>query len=275
MKLVHLAHKLNHSPWFILPSYHRTLVESVKEWETGMTKASQSELADMAAFFINQRPPMAIDSDGIATISISGVLAQNLAPVDKLFGLTDYGDIQNEVAQAVEMSAKAILFDVDSPGGEVQGAAETAQLIANCDLPKATFSAGMDCSAAYYLTSATDFKVASPSASSGSIGTILPWVDASKMFDAFGLSWEPIVGQGEDFKGAGMGPALTDTQREYLQEFVNAASGAFQSFVSGFRILNFEKLRAGAYQGKQALKLNLIDKIGTYDDAYSYLEGQL
>jgi Periplasmic serine proteases (ClpP class) len=274
MKLVHLAHKLSYSAWYILPSYHRTLLESVKDWETTVGSAKQEELADMAAFFINQRAPMEIDSNGIATINISGALGRNLAPIDKVLGMSDYADIENEVVEAGEKGAIAVLFDVDSPGGEVQGTAETAQIIAGLTVPTASFSAGLDASAAYYLSSSVNRKFATPSSIIGSIGTILPWIDSAKMFDAFGLSWEPIVGEGEDFKGAGMGPSLTDSQREYLQETVNAASGAFQKFVSQNRNLNFEKLKAGAYHGEQALKLNLIDQIGSYDDAYQYLIGR-
>src|SRR5258708_8249137 len=108
----------------------------------------QDDLGDMLALLVNQRAPMAVDANGIATIAMSGILGRDLAPIDKLLGMTAYEDVEDDVDEATEMGAKAILFDVDSPGGEAQGASECAAIIANCDLPKASFSSGMDCSAA-------------------------------------------------------------------------------------------------------------------------------
>ena len=275
MKLVRLHHKINHAAWYLVPSYFRSLSESAKEWETQLPGMRQDDLGDMLALLVNQRAPMAVDANGIATIAISGILGRDLAPIDKLLGMTAYEDVEDDVEEAQEMGAKAILFDVDSPGGEAQGAAECAAVIANCDLPKASFSSGMDCSAAYFLSCSVDYKVASPSSISGSIGTIMPWADTSQLWAMMGVKWEPITGQDEDMKGAGMGPSLTDEQRAHFQETVNAMSGAFRDHVSDYRELDFGQLQAGAYTGKQAVDLNLIDKLGTYDDCYNWLMNRL
>ena len=275
MKLVRLHHKINHAAWYLVPSYFRSLSESAKEWETQLPGVRQDDLADMLALLVNQRPPMSVDANGIATIAISGILGRDLAPIDKLLGMTAYEDVEDDVEEAQEMGAKAVLFDVDSPGGEAQGAAECAAVIANCDLPKASFSSGMDCSAAYFLSCSVDYKVASPSAIVGSIGTIMPWADTSQLWAMMGVKWEPITGQDEAMKGAGMGPSLTDEQRAHFQETVNAMSGAFRDHVSDYRELDFGKLQAGAYPGQQAVEYNLIDKIGTYDDCYNWLMSRL
>ena len=231
----------------------------------------QGDLEDMLTLFCPQRPPLEIDRNGIATIAIQGVLGTGLAPIEKLLGMCDYEDISSEVAAALEGGAKAILFELSSPGGEANGAAETAAKIAEIDVPKASFSADLDASACYFLSSSCDFKVASPSAQSGCIGTIMPLIDASRMWDAMGIEWTPITGQDEELKGAGMGPSLTDAQRTYFQQQVNLMSAAFRDHVSDYRELDYGKLRGGSYFGAQAIELNLIDKIGAYDQCYQWL----
>ena len=266
----HLHYKLNHAAWYIQPAYFQSIKAAIAEQLPEAMK-QQDDAEEFFSFFINQRPPLTIDSAGIAVITISGVLSNNLARIDQLLGFTDFQVIQDEIDEALERSAKAVLFEMDSPGGEVQGTAETAERIAAIEIPKASYSAGLDTSAAYFLSSSVDRKFVSPSAFSGSIGTMLPWVDESKFWDALGIAWQPIIGAGETFKAAGAGPSLTDAQRDHFQNQVNAMSANFRNHVSNYRELDFQALQAGAYFGKQAIDLNLADEIGTYDDAYQWL----
>jgi capsid assembly protease len=271
MTLANLHHKLHHAAWYILPSYFRSLKLAVEEQQRQFPTMRQGDLEDMLTLFCPQRPPLEIDRNGIANISIQGVLGTGLAPIERLLGMCDYEDISSEVASAMEGGAKAILFELSSPGGEANGAAETAAKIAAIDVPKASFSADLDASACYFLSSSCDYKVASPSAQSGCIGTIMPLIDASRMWDAMGIEWTPITGQDEELKGAGMGPSLTDAQRAYFQQQVNLMSAAFRDHVSDYRELDYSKLRGGSYFGAQAVELNLIDKIGAYDQCYQWL----
>lgn len=266
---INLHYKLNRCPWYIKPDYFGSLKAAAEELK--IRQQESDDIEEFLSFFINQRPPVAIDSNGIAVISISGVLGSNLAPVEKLLGFTDYADIQNEIEEITEQAAKAVLFDIDSPGGEVQGAPETAAAIASLEIPKASYTAGLDCSAAYYLSSSCDRKFVSPSAITGSIGTLLPWIDQTGFWDALGISWEPITGQGETLKGAGAGPSLTDAQREFFQAQVNDLSAAFRNHVSNYREIDFSQLKGAAHFGDKAIDLNLVDNQGSYDDAYQWL----
>jgi capsid assembly protease len=273
--LVSLYYKLHHAAWYIRPDYFQSVKAAFTKLDFKSQDDMEKEARDFLSFFINQRPPLQIDSNGIAVITVSGILGNNLAPIEKLLGFTDYEDLCDECDQCDQEGAKAILLEMDSPGGEAQGALETAQKVAQLDLPKASYSAGLDTSAAYFLSSSVDRKFVSPSAWSGSIGTILPWIDETKLWDAFGLSWEPITGAGETFKGAGSGPALSDAEREHFQQTVNAMSAVFRDHVANYRELDHARLQAGAYFGKAALDLNLADEIGSYDAAYQYLLQQI
>lgn len=269
--VANLHYKLHYAPWYILPSFFRSLKLAAKEQLEEFSGMRASEAEDMFALFCPVRPPLDIDRNGIASISISGVLGNGLAPLEKMLGMCAYEDIAAEVDRAVEEGAKGLLFNLSSPGGEVNGAAETAAKIASVELPKASFSGDLDASACYFLSCSCDYKVASPSAQSGAIGTIMPHIDESRMWDALGLEWAPITGEKEELKGAGMGPSLSDTERAYFQSRVNQMSAAFRDFVSNYRELDYAKLRGGAYFGAEALSLNLIDRIGSYDECYAWL----
>jgi ClpP class serine protease len=268
MKFLTLTNKLRNGCWYIDPLYFKSLRESVESFK----EIHSGDLEDTLSVLLNQRPPMAIDSNGIAAISVSGTLARECSPLEKLFGLTSYGDITQDVNDAVEAGAKAIIFECDSPGGETNGCSEAASVIANAGVPTASFTSGLDCSACYYLSSSVDRKFASPSSFTGSIGTILPIVDETILWETMGVKFDPIVGEGESLKAAGMGPGgLSDVQREHLQDIVNQSSAAFRQHVGNYRDIPFTKLKGGAFLGHQAKDLGLIDRVGSYDDAYNYL----
>jgi ClpP class serine protease len=269
--LVSLHYKLHHAAWYIRPDYFQSVKAAFEKLDFRNQDDLEGEAREYHSFFINQRPPASIDSNGIAVITIAGVLGNNLAPIEKLLGFTDYEDLCDECDECAEGGAKALLFEMNSPGGEAQGALETAQKIAGIDVPKASYSAGLDTSAAYFLSSSVDRKFVSPSAWSGSIGTILPWIDETKFWDALGIQWDPIIGTGETFKGAGLGPELTEKERDHFQEQVDMMSSVFREHVAQFRELDHSKLQAGAYFGRQAIDLNLCDEIGSYDEAYQWL----
>src|SRR5215475_12470267 len=138
--LVNLHYKLHHSAWYIRPDYFQSIKTAFEKLDFKSQEDMENEARDFLSFFINQRPPLQIDSKGIAVLTISGVLGNNLAPIEKLLGFTDYADIQAELDDIGKEGAKAVLIEIDSPGGEAQGALETAQQIAAIDIPKASYS---------------------------------------------------------------------------------------------------------------------------------------
>lgn len=59
---------------------------------------------------------------GIARIQVEGTLVQKLGTLRPYSGMTGYGGIRQAFLSAItDRSVKAIMLDVDSPGGEVSG----------------------------------------------------------------------------------------------------------------------------------------------------------
>jgi ClpP class serine protease len=255
-------------PWFINPAGYSSVRSILESALTGERQAQAGMLDELFA----QRPEMTTDDNGIATIYAQGVLGHHLSNLERMCGATDYSQITEDF-QLAQQGAKGILLIADSPGGMVAGCDECAKVIAGSTIPVVTFTDGQAASAMYYLASGSRWITATRSSVSGSIGTILPWIDKSKMWELAGVKWEPITPTGADLKGTGSGPSLTPSMREYLQEMVDEMAGQFREHVLSNRGPDDEVWRAGSYRGDRALAFGLIDQVGSREDAYDKLIG--
>jgi signal peptide peptidase SppA len=157
---------------------------------------------------------------------------------------------------------KAVLLDIDSPGGMVTGTPELADQIEACDKPVFAWSDGLMASAAYWLGVSADQVYTSSTAEVGSIGVYLPWRDSSKMMEDRGIKTE--VFRAGKFKGMGYpGTSLNDEQRALLQAEVDDIYDLFASHVQRNRLgrVNKETMQGQTFRGKNAIKHSLIDGV--------------
>lgn len=266
MKLARIVQRVSSTPWLITPAGFAA-VRQVLDSKLAGAKFEGGSIKE----FDGDGAPYVIDRNGIAQIMVSGVLGQRLSMVEKICGGADYLDIESATNEAIDEGARGILYQFDSPGGMSTGCPETAALIAGVELPKVGFSDSMMCSAAYFLGSGCDYLVSTESAEVGSIGVIIPWVDQSRAWEMAGLKSDPIVSDGDTLKSSFYGPTLTTEQRAHFQQAVDDLGAMFRGHVSTFRTLDYDTLKAGAYNGARALDLNLVDKVGNYADAYAKL----
>lgn len=230
-----------------------------------------ASLKDWIAMFIPQRPGPSLDQNGVGLVHVWGGLAKGLAPIDKMLGMTDYDDIAAEVGALVDKGAKSILLSVDSPGGSVHGLPEAAQALDSLEIPWAVHSTGMVASAAYYLSAGAWFISGTKSSVEGSIGTIVPWVDLSGLWERFGAKWDPVISEGAPLKGIGGGPTLDGEHREEVQRIVNNAEADFRSHVTSRRDVDPGAMRGQALDAPEALDARLIDYVENFNTAYARL----
>lgn len=261
MRFQRILEQLYCRPWFITPegfSSVRRLVES---------RIVRAEGVDLSAF-VNPREAMSIDGEGIAHIEICGVLGKGLSPLEQTCGNTDYDVAGDELEAAVEQGCRGVFLHVCSPGGACVGNSEVADLVQALPIPCVAYTDDMACSAAYNIAVSARGFYASQSATVGSIGTIIPWIDESKMWAEEGLAWDPITNAEGDLKGAMHGPSLTEAQRVSLQEYVQDAFEQFRFNVLRNRAVPPEAMRGQAFLAPRALANNLIDGICSEQDAY-------
>jgi signal peptide peptidase SppA len=206
--------------------------------------------------------PQAEMIDGVMHIPIGGPIGRGLGKFEKGAGAVDTQDLADEIDVAEDDSmVRAILFDIDSPGGMLQGTPELADRIARCQKPTIAFSAGQMCSAAYWIGCACDYLYATRSADIGSIGVYVPFLDQSAALKAMGL--EVQVFSSGKFKGMGVpGTALSKDQKEFMLARVGEIARLFQSHVSTNRPDSSEDdMQGQVFLAEAALSKGLVDAV--------------
>jgi signal peptide peptidase SppA len=212
-------------------------------------------------------------NNGVALIPIVGVLQPKSNVVTRWYGGTSTAQVEADFKRALaDNDVKSIVFLVDSPGGSATGNEEVAQTIlaARGMKPITAFVRGMAASAAYYLASAAERMVATPSSSVGSIGTIYVHADYSKMFEEFGVQVTNVT-HGKH-KADGSPYVKFDKQSQAtIQEYVDAFGNQFVAAVARHRGMTPAAVMEKFGQGKvfladQAKQLGMIDAVGSMDE---------
>lgn len=217
--------------------------------------------------------------DGVAIVSVDGVLAKHSYMVNG--ASQPRGTSTLAIAQAVRAAAdnpdvKAILLDVYSPGGSVEGVSEAADAVyAACDQkPVYAHANDLMASGAYFIASQADKVFTTAMGIVGSIGAYTVITDSSKAAEQLGLKVH-VVKSG-DMKGAGVpGSAVSEEQLSAAQSVINDITGLFVNAVARGRGISVEaaqKLADGrVHVGEAAVKLGLADKVQSFDDTLAQI----
>lgn len=115
------------------------------------------------------------ERDGVAIIPVTGPLFRYANLFTAISGATSYEMLAQDFTAALENpEISAIILNIDSPGGEVNGCAELASMIfgARGQKPIIAYASGDAASGAYWIASAADEVVASETSGLGSIGVV-------------------------------------------------------------------------------------------------------
>ncbi len=170
---------------------------------------------------------------------------------------------------------KAVVLRIDSPGGGVgpsQEMYEELKLLAKTK-PLIVSMGSVAASGGYYIAVAGEHLFANPGTITGSIGVIMSFPNYQELMGKIGVRAE-VVKSGR-FKDIGS-PTRTflDTDRELLQEMIDDVHLQFVEAISVEREMSLEVLEplvdGRIFTGRQALKVGLIDELGTFNDAVAY-----
>lgn len=183
----------------------------------------------------------------------------------------------SEAANAPDTAA--IVLAIDSPGGQIDQVPETVAMIRAArreDRPIVAVANTRAGSAAYWIASAADEIVASPSASVGSIGVYMVHQDMSEAASQAGVKVSYLSAGARKVEGNPFEP-LDDAARAHFLEGVRDAYNEFTSSVAKSRGVPVSVVRADpedggdhmgggrSYGAKKALSLGMIDRIETLD----------
>ena len=217
--------------------------------------------------------------DGIAVIPIQGVLTKKDSWISALSGCSSYERIASYLQCAVNDAAvRAILLQVDSPGGETTGCLELSDAIYSLRGAKPIWAIADDFafSAAYALASAADRIFVTRMGAVGSVGVVVLHVEDSKFNDEHGFKYTYIFA-GDKKVDANPHEPLSERAGKDIQSEVDRQYEQFVATVARNRGVDRAQIvatQAGIFFGEGATPL-LADEVGAFDDAMNALRQML
>ena len=207
------------------------------------------------------------------------------APQQKKIGLVKIFDIiyssEEYVRQLQELrkdkTIGGVIVRVNSPGGGVAPSQEIYSEMMQFKKehkPLVVSMGSVAASGGYYIASPATKIFASPGTITGSIGVIFQFPHYYELLNKIGVKMTTI--KSGKFKDIGNpNRDLTEKEKEYLQQLLDNTHEQFIRDVSTARNMDKEEMRKMAdgriFTGEQAAAMGLIDTLGSYSDAVSYL----
>jgi len=277
MKNSYVLQAFVETPWAILPQKLAQLEEIVARHVAG-EKLEAEEI--QARIHGAQRPPDR-RVNAVAVLPLFGTIFPRANMMTDMSGATSaerFGAQFAELVQDPEISA--IVLDVDSPGGQVGGIDELSRQIfeARGTKPIVAVANHTMASAAYWIGTAADELIITPSGEVGSIGVFAVHRDMSAAMEKEGIKFSFIKEGKYKTEGNPYEP-LAEEARAAIQTRVSEIYDTFAEAVARNRGVNPAIVRNGFGEGRmvgasQAVKMGMADRVGTLDETIRRLFNQ-
>jgi protease-4 len=217
-----------------------------------------------AAVVVVHRQGGVLAGPRLARLTVSGIITQDHKLDDQVAKLAD------------DDRVKALIVEIDSPGGSVSGgeALHDAIALVAAKKPVVVVMDGLAASAGYMIAVPAARIFAQSGTLTGSIGVLLPTGDVSGLLKTLGVTMDDITSGPLKDQPSYTKP-LTPEGRAVLQGIVMDMYDQFVEMVAAGRHMDPDKVRqlgdGRAYTGRQALKLGLVDAIGGEREARVWL----
>jgi signal peptide peptidase SppA len=169
---------------------------------------------------------------------------------------------------AADADVKAIVLDVDSPGGVISGVSELAAELRGLRgaKPIVAHADYLVASAAYWIAAQADEIIASPSALVGSVGVYSMHVDQSGLLEQLGIKVSLIAEPAEKIEGNPFEPLGEDAEA-HMRGIISQGLATFRADVSAGRPQStVADSWARVYTAKDAKAMGMVDKIRTLSE---------
>lgn len=282
MKFPHLAQRLFNVPLAIHPRKAEVVMAALSD---------RLGISNIIRIDGNRIRPMAFDYDdefsaagnnpragydtvaGVAIIQIEGTLVQKLGTLRPYSGMTGYDGIRQNLLTALSDDAvRAIVLDIDSPGGEVAGCFDLVDTIFEARGSKPIWSILDESaySAGYAIASAADQVIVPRTGGTGSIGVIAMHVDLSQALSEAGIA-VTIISYGDRKADGAAELPLSPEAHERFQMDINTMGELFVETAARNRNIPASKIRdtqAATYLGSSGVEIGLADAVMAPDAAF-------
>lgn len=275
-KYAHILQAIYSRPWAILPSTLALIVDIIQFRAAGGVLTDEEIEARISGAQNGPRRgggTAAARQSTVAVIPVYGPISlrQNLMSASS-GGTSTEGLSADFRAAMADDQVDAIVFEVDSPGGTIDGIPELAAEIraARGTKPIVAQVNTMAASAAYWIASAADEIVVTPSGAVGSIGVFAAHQDLSKAAELDGVK-VTLISAGKYKTESNKWEPLSDEAKAHLQDQVDQIYATFTTDVAKNRGVAVGDVRKGYGEGrvvlaKQALAQGMVDRIDTLDN---------
>ena len=204
-------------------------------------------------------------------------------PLDGVIGFGMSGSLGDSMVEdfkaALEQAAadhhvKAVIVEMDSPGGEITASDVLYDALRNFpeEKPVIAYFNSIGASGAYYTACGADWIMCNDTTFTGSIGVIISTLNYRDLFGKIGL--EAVVFKSGKFKDMLNGAReMSKEEKEYVQGLVMQSYERFLGIVASARKLDAAALRNGPADGRilsgtDAYAAKLVDELGYIEDAY-------
>ena len=200
---------------------------------------------------------------GVAVVELHGVIGTQIRA-------NTYARVFEAVARS--KSLKALLLDIDSPGGSASASEALHRSIERVaeSKPVLAYVRGIGASGGYYLCCAASQVYTLPTALVGSIGVLYLRPVLEQLLDRVGI--EMTIFKGGKYKDmTGFWRSPSSEEAEKLQSLIDEIYDNFVQVVAEGRSLEEDTVRELAtgevMTGQRAIEVGLVDHLGDYTDA--------
>ena len=203
--------------------------------------------------------------DGVAVIPVVGPLFRYANLFTAISGASSYEVLAKDFNSALEdPDVHSIVLDIDSPGGEVNGCAEFANMIyeSRGTKPIIAYASGDAASGAYWIASACDQIIASETSLLGSIGVVAVYRDSNDQ------NVLEIVSSQSPYKRL---DPNSDDGKSRLQSRIDDLASVFIDSIAKHRGVDpptvLKEFGGGdVFVGKNAIRSGLVDDVGSLEN---------
>ncbi len=210
------------------------------------------------------------DKNKVAVLYATGEIQEHAKS-----GIDCYRLVPQITELADDDNVKALVLRVNSPGGSVFGSEQIGEALdyfKSKGKPLIVSMGDYAASGGYWISCTADKIYADPLTITGSIGIFGLFPSAEGLVKKLGITPQTVcTNPGKEIS---LFDDPTTEQLDVLQTYINDGYSRFVNRVAKGRKMKEEKVRQIAegrvYGAEQALKLKLIDKLGSLDDAIAY-----
>jgi protease-4 len=252
-------------------------VDVVKNY--GQAKSAEISFDNPLAILKMLSPPKTRKSKEpkVAVVYATGVIVTGKSSFSFLGGESCGSTTMIEAIREADSddTVKAIVLRVDSPGGSALASDLIWNELKRCKKPVVASMSDVAASGGYYVSMAAKKIYAEPGTITGSIGVVGGKLTLGGLFDKIGITTETLS-RGANANIFSATHTFSDSERkaftammhDIYDQFLDKALEGRKKAGKEMTRAKFESLAGGrVWTGRQALANDLIDELGTLDDA--------